>query len=231
MPTPTLEEKEIIMSEFIVHTVPGSPYGRAVLATLVEKGAGYRLSPVTPGTAKSEPHVSRHPFRRVPVLEHDGFILYETQAILRYLDRVLPRPALTPADPRAAARMDQVMNICDWYLFQGVNNVIGFHRIVRRRLMGLAPDEGAIAAAMPKAHVVFNELSRLLGSKSNLAGEEVTLADIQVAPQLDFLAATPEWERLTAASPNLVSWLDRMNARPSFTATTWERVADQAKAA
>jgi len=175
--------------------------------------------------------VSRHPFRRVPVLEHDGFILYETQAILRYLDRVLPRPALTPADPRAAARMDQVMNICDWYLFQGVNNVIGFHRIVRPRLMGLAPDEGAIAAAMPKAHVVFNELSRLLGSKSNLAGEEVTLADILVAPQLDFLAATPEWEPLTAASPNLVSWLDRMNARPSFTATTWERVADQAKAA
>jgi glutathione S-transferase len=32
----------------------------------------------------------------VPVLEHDGFLLYETQAILRYLDRVLPKPALTP---------------------------------------------------------------------------------------------------------------------------------------
>ena len=37
-------------------------------------------------------------------------------------------PALTPADPKAAARMDQVMNICDWYLFQGVDNVIGFQR-------------------------------------------------------------------------------------------------------
>ena len=53
------------------------------------------------------------------MLEHNGFLLYETQAILRYLDRVLPTPALTPADPRRAARMDQVMNVTDWYLFQG----------------------------------------------------------------------------------------------------------------
>jgi len=53
----------------------------------------------------------------VPVLEHDGFVLYETAAILRYLDRVLPDPRLTPADARRAARMDQLMSINDWYLF------------------------------------------------------------------------------------------------------------------
>jgi len=219
------------MSELVVHSIPGSPYGRSVLATLIEKEGKYRLSPVAPGTNRGEPHIARHPFGRVPVLEHDGFMLYETQAILRYLDRVLPGPVLTPADARAAARMDQVMNICDWYLFQGVSNVIGFHRIVGPRLMGLAPDEAAIAAAMPKARVVFDELSRLLGSKAHLAAEDVTLADLLVAPQLAFLTETPEWETLTAASPNLVAWLQRMNARPSFQATTWERVAAQAKAA
>lgn len=219
------------MSEFVVYSVPGSPYGRSVLATLLEKGASFRLAPVAPGTARSEPHISRHPFGRVPVLEHDDFMLYETQAILRYLDRVLPRPALTPADPKAAARMDQVMNICDWYIFQGVGNVIAFHRIVGPRLMGLQPDEAAIAQAMPKAHVVFNELSRLLGNKPYFAADEVTLADLLVAPQLDFLAATPEWTLLTADNANLVSWLDRMTARPSFAATTWERVAELAKAA
>jgi glutathione S-transferase len=219
------------MTDFIVHSVAGSPYGRAVLATLVEKGASYRFAPVAPGGNRQEPHVSRHPFGRVPVLEHDGYMLYETQAILRYLDRVLPDPALTPADPKAAGRMDQVMNICDWYLFQGVNNVIGFHRVVRPRLMGLAPDEAAIAEAMPKAHVVFNELSRLLGGGSYFAGDKPTLADILVAPQLGFLAETPEWAPLTEASPNLVSWLHRMEALPSFKATTWERVAELAKAA
>src|SRR5712692_2720949 len=118
------------MSAFIVHSIPGSPFGRAVLSTLEEKRASYRLSPVAPGTLRIEPHISRHPFGRVPVLEHDGFMLYETQAILRYLDRVLPAPPLTPAAPKAAASMDRAMNVNDWYLFNGVGNVIAFHRIV-----------------------------------------------------------------------------------------------------
>ncbi len=217
------------MSQFVVYSVPGSPYGRAVLATFGEKGAGYRFETVS--GSRSEPHISRHPFGRVPVLEHDGFMLYETQAIMRYLDRVLHGPVLTPADPAAAARMDQVMNICDWYLFQGVNNVIGFHRIVAPRLFGSAPDEAAIAAAMPKAHVVFKELSRLLGTRPWFTGELASLADILVAAHLDFLAQTPEWDQLAQTSPNLVSWLQRMNARPSFKSTTWERVAELAKAA
>ncbi len=219
------------MSGFIVYSVPGSPFGRAVLATFVEKGATYRFDSVPPGAAKSEPHISRHPFGRVPVLEHDGFMLYETPAILRYLDRVLSGSVLTPADSKGAARMDQVMNVSDWYLFHGVNNVIGFQRIVGPRLLGLAPDEAAIANAMPKARLVLGELSRLLGNKNYFTGDEVTLADLHVAPQLDFLARTPEWEPLTKNSPNLVSWLRRMNERASFQATTWERVAELAKAA
>jgi glutathione S-transferase len=173
----------------------------------------------------------RHPFARVPVLEHDGFVLYETQAILRYLDRVLPEPALTPSNAAAAARMDQVMNVCDWYLFQGVGSVIGFQRVVAPRLLGLPSDEAAIAQAMPKAHIVFRELSRLLGSSSFFAGERVSLADIMIAAQLDFFVATPEWQPLTASTPNLLPWLERMNARESLKTTTWERVAQLAQAA
>src|SRR5260370_1446210 len=193
------------MSEFIVHSIPGSPFGRAVLATLDEKRASYCLAAVTPGTMRSESHISRHPFGRVPVLEHGGFLLYETQAMLRYLDRVLPTPPLTPVDPKAAARMDQAMNVNDWYLFQGVNTVIGFHRVIGPRLMGLTPDEGAIAAAMPKAHAACNELARLLGPQLYFAGEAVSLADLLLAPQLDVLAETPKWAPLSAANRNLVA--------------------------
>ncbi|HVS78513.1 MAG TPA: glutathione S-transferase family protein [Steroidobacteraceae bacterium] len=219
------------MSNFIVHTIPGSPFGRAVLATLVEKGAPLRLAAVDPRSMKSQPYLSMHPFGRVPVLEHDGFRLYETQAIVRYIDRVLPAPGLTPKDPRAAARMDQILGICDWYLFQGVNNIIGFQRIVGPRLLGLSPDEAAIAEAMPRAHVVMAELSRLLGGNEYLAGAQVSLADIVVASHMDFLADTPEWRPLTAERPNLPAWLARMSARESLQATTWERVAAMAKAA
>jgi glutathione S-transferase len=223
--------EEATMSEFIVYSVPGSPFGRAVLATLEEKAASYRLLPVVPGTFRSPEHLARHPFGRVPVLEHDGFGLYESQAILRYLDRVLPTPALTPGDSRAAARMDQVMNVNDWYLFQGVANVIGFQRVVGPRLMGLKPDEAAIDAAMPQAHAVFTELARLLGEQQYFAGDAVSLADLLIAPQLAFLTQTPEWSVLGAPHANIVAWLARMEARPSFQATTWDRVAEMAKAA
>jgi glutathione S-transferase len=223
--------EEIIMSEFKVHSIPGSPFGRAVLATLEEKGASYRLSPVAPGSFRSPQHLARHPFGRVPVLEHDGFLLYETQAILRYLDRVLPTPSLTPANPKHAARMDQVMNVNDWYLFQGVGNVIGFHRVVGPRLMGLKPDEAAIEAVMPKARAVFAELARLLGGQPYFAGEAISLADLLAAPQIGFFTQTPEWSVLGVPHPNLVAWLARMEARPSLKATTWERVSEMAKAA
>jgi glutathione S-transferase len=219
------------MSEFIVYSIPGSPFGRAALTMLEEKGASYRFSPVAPGTMRSPKHLARHPFGRVPVLQHGGFMLYETQAILRYLDRVLPSPSLTPADAKRAARMDQVMNVNDWYLFQGVGSVIGFHRVVGPKLMGLKPDEAAIEAAMPKARAVFQELARLLGEQPYFAGETISLADFMVAPQLDFFTQTPEWAVLGAPHQNLVAWLARMEARPSLQATTWERVSEMAKAA
>ena len=219
------------MSDYLVHVVPGSPFSRSVLATLEEKGAPYRLVPVVPGTLRAPQHLSRHPFGRVPVLEDGDFRLYETQAILRYLDRVLPSPALTPADPRAAARMDQLMNINDWYLFHGVANVIAFQRIVGPRLLGLEADEGAIAAAVPRARVVLDELAALLGEQPYFAGATLTLADVLLAPQVDFLQQTPEWDTLAARHRNLQLWLDRMNARPSFAATTWTKVAALAQAA
>lgn len=219
------------MSEFTIHSIPGSPFGRAVLATLEEKGAAYKLSPVAPGAFRSPEHLARHPFGRVPVLEHDGFMLYETQAILRYLDRAIPEPALTPAGAKAAAMMDQALNVSDWYLFQGCGSVIGFQRVVGPKFMGITPDEAAIEAVMPRAHMVFQELSRLLGDKPYFAGDALSLADLHLAPQVEFFTHTPEWRLLGEPYPNLVAWLARMDARPSMQATTWERVGRMAQAA
>jgi len=127
--------------------------------------------------------------------------------------------------------MDQLMNVNDWYLFPGVASVIGFQRIVGPRLLGLTPDEQAIAAALPKARVVLEQLARELGTRDYFAGEQPTLADLLLAPQLEFLSQTPEWGPLTAPSANLDAWLARMASRPSMRATTWERVAQIAAAA
>ena len=85
------------MSEFVIHGVPGSPFVRAVLMDLEEKGLGWRLQALGPGDARSPEHLARHPFGRIPVVDHGGFRLYETQAVLRYVERIHPAP------PRAEA--------------------------------------------------------------------------------------------------------------------------------
>jgi glutathione S-transferase len=203
------------MKDFAVYTIPGSPFGRAVLATLEEKGARYRLNAMTPQQMRSPEHLALHPFGRMPILEHGDFRLYETQAILRYLDRVVPGPSHTPADAESAARMDQLMNVNDWYLFPGAASVIGFQRIVGPKLLGLATDEAAVAAAMPKTQVAVDVIAR-------------ELADLMLAPQFVFLAMTPEWASLAKAHAHLDRWLERMNAHRGMQATTWERVAAMA---
>ncbi len=56
----------------------------------------------------------------------------------------------------------------------------------------------------------------------------MSLADLLLAPQIDFLQQTPEWQPLTANAPNLGAWFERTNARASMAATTWERVTERA---
>jgi glutathione S-transferase len=191
------------MPDIIVHTIPGSPYARAVLATLEEKQVPWRIAPVMPNQLREPAHLSRNPFGRMPAVEHGDFMLYETQ----------------------------VMNINDWYLFQGCGNVIGFQRVVGPRVLGLTPDEAAIAAAMPHSHRVFRELSRLLGDKPYFAGDHISLAEMMLVPQLDFLAQSPEWSVLTSGLTNLGAWFERTISRPSFQATTWDQVLKAAAAA
>ena len=206
------------MSELVIHGVAGSPYMRAAQIAAEEKGAPWRLEPLPEGGGRSEAHLRRHPFGRIPAAEHDGFALYETQAIVRYIDRVFPGPALQPTDPRAAARMNQIMGINDCYLFPESIRVIGFQRIVGPALMGLTTDEAACAAAVPDTRRCIAALEALLGDGPFLAGDQFTLADVMVGPQMDFLAVTPEGEDLLAGS-RLLAWLERMRARPSFQAT------------
>ena len=207
------------MSEIVVHGVPGSPFLRSVMLGLEEKGQAYRLQPLGPGESKSEAYLKLHPFGRIPAFQHGDFVLYETQAILRYLDDMFPEPALEPAEPRAAAKMNQLVGINDWYLFPQVNRVIGFQRIVGPALMGLTPDEAAIAAAVPDAHRCLDVLDKAAGDGPYLVGGQVTLADLMIAPQMDFIAATPEGEEILKGCPRLAAWLERMRARPSMQAT------------
>jgi len=216
------------MSEIVVYGVPGSPYLRSALLALHEKGAPYRLAVLGRDIeARSEDHLRRHPFGRVPIVEHGDFRLYETQAIVRYLDAVLPGPALQPQKPCAAARMNQIAGIVDWYVFPAICVGITAERFLSQRFWNRGPDEANIAQAVPRAQVCLRELERLLGTSEFLTGDSLSIADLMLAPQLLFFRATPEAEQLMRGT-SLDAWLKRMQARPSIQATEVDRLKQAA---
>ena len=207
------------MSEFNVYGIPGSPFLRSVEIALHEKGLDYELHRMAPGEHKQPDYLARHPFGRIPAFEHDGFAVYETQAILRYLDDVFPAPPLTPGNPAARARMNQVIGIIECYYFPKAAAPISFNRIIGPRLLGIPGDESAIAEAMPMARTCFAEFERLIDDKPYLTGETFSLADIMLGAQLDLICEAPEGRALIEETPRLGAWLKRVVQRPSFIAT------------
>jgi glutathione S-transferase len=218
------------MSDFTVYGVPGSPYVRAALLGLEEKGCAWRLHAMPFGAFKAPEHLARNPFGRIPVLDHGDFRLYEAQAILRYLDRIIPEPRLTPRDPRAEARMNQICGITDWYFMPQVSATITFQRLVAPKI-GRPVDEAKVSEAIPKAEICVAEISRLLGEQPFMAGDELSIADLMLAPHLTMFAETAEGAPMLKRHSNIASWVERMNARPSMRSTTWDKLHELARAA
>jgi glutathione S-transferase len=171
------------MAGFVVHCVPGGPCVQAALLVSEEKGADYHFAALPPGTLKQEPHLSHHPFGRIPAFEHDGWMLYETQAILRYADAVVPEPRLQSADPRAETRMNPVMGIADWYVMPQISRTITFNRVVARRF-GRPVNEEAVMETIPDAGHCIGELARLRDVHDWMASVALSLTDLQLAPHL-----------------------------------------------
>ena len=129
-----------------------SVYVRTVRLTLAEKRIAYRLEEVdvfAPGGPPRHYLEHHHPFGRIPAFEHDVFRLYETGAITRYVDTAFAGPRLQPADPRACARMNQIIGVLDNYAYRTLVWDVFVER-VRASAQGRQPDEARIAAALPK---------------------------------------------------------------------------------
>jgi glutathione S-transferase len=207
------------MTGIAVYGIPGSPFLRSVEIALKEKNLSYQFHALAPGEHKQPEYLARHPFGRVPAFEHDGFAIYETQAILRYLDDVFPNPPLTPGNAKQRARMNQVIGIIEWYFFPKAAAPIAFNRIIGPRLLGLPGDEAAVADAMPMARTCFAELDGLLGDQPYFGGDSICIADIMLAAQLDLFSECAEGRELMGGTSGLPQWLQRMVDRPSFAAT------------
>ncbi|MGE0260495.1 MAG: glutathione S-transferase family protein [Alphaproteobacteria bacterium] len=206
------------MARPIVYGPAGSTYVWSVRLALAEKGVAHELVHVPFGAHREEPHLSRHPFAKVPAFEHDGFALYETQAILRYIDEGFPVSPLQPTDLHQFARMSQIMGIVDSYAWQAIAAGIVFNRMLAPRL-GLPVDEEAVAEAVPRTRLCLSEFARLMGDQPFMAGERISLADLMVTPLLYYLARVPEGEAPLDENPSLRAWMRRIEDRQSFQVT------------
>jgi glutathione S-transferase len=208
------------MAKPVVYGPGYSTFVRTARLALEEKGAEYDLVEVDllTGAGQSAEHLARHPFGKVPAFEHDGFAFYETDAIARYVDETFPGTDLVPADARSRARMNQAMSVLASYAYPCLISQIFMQRAVMP-MIGNAPDEAAIAAALPKAETALGALEQLIDGNRYLAGDRLSLADLLLIPIYDYVRQTPEGEKLLEATPNLRRWWDEVRTRPSVERT------------
>jgi len=208
------------MAAPIVYGPDYSTYVRTVRLALEEKGVAYQFVDVKmlEGQHREPEHLKRHPFGFVPAFEHDGQMIYETSAIVRYVDRAFPGPALQPSDPKQAARMDQIFAITDSYAYPSIITKIVMQRVVAPMLGGTA-EQAVIESGFERARLSLREIERLQGGAPFLAGERISLADLHLAPVFAYLMATPEAGKVLSKDSRLAAWWERMNARPSMAKT------------
>ena len=210
------------MSEPTLYGASYSVYVRAVQLALIEKGVGYQQVEVDVFAADgpSPEHRARHPFSKIPAFDHNGFELYETGAITRYIDEAFAGPPLQPSTPRERARMNQVIGILDSYAYRTLVWDIYVERVSKPR-EGKATDEARVAAALPHAERCLRALAALQGAW--LAGDALTLADLHAAPMFAYFVRAPEAAALLDREPGLRGWWERIAARRSMQLTAYER--------
>ncbi len=204
------------MSEVIVFGMPQSGYVRAVRLACEEKGADHVVKPMMPAEMRD---AGRHPFGRMPAMEHEGTRLFESSAILRYLDRTFEGPALEPADPRQALLSVQWESAIHDYLIPTLGRRYILQYIFPKGPDG-EPDRAVIEAALVEARGQLAVLSEALEAAGPFFfGAGPAIPDLLLTPTLAYLEAMPEGPELLGAAPGLRGLLEAMKARESFQRT------------
>lgn len=193
---------------------PMSTCTRKVLAVLAEKGheAEFVLVDLMKGEHKQPAFLARHPFGVVPALEDDGFVLYESRAIIRYLDAKLSGPKLTPTDLRAFGLMEQWIGVEQSYFTPHVMKAVMERMFAPMR--GATPNEEAIVQGVADASKALDVLERALEGQEYLVGS-FSLADISYAPYLEYFVVAGGADAV-GSRPNVSAWWKRVSGRPSW---------------
>jgi len=161
------------------------------------------------GVVDTPDYANLNPNRLVPTIDDDGFVLWESNAIVRYLAARYGEGGLWPTDVRVRADADRWM---DWMETKLVPSI----RPVFWQLIRTAPedrDADAIAAGVADLARQFEILDAALGGRDFVAGDRLTIGDIPVG------CAAYRYFGLNIerpALPNVERWYDRLTERPAF---------------
>jgi glutathione S-transferase len=193
---------------------PMSTCTRKVLTTLVETGTPFTFVTVdfASGEHKQAAHLARQPFGQVPALDDDGFELYESRAMCRYINEKAGG-RLVPGDLQGRARMEQWISV-ETSNFSGHAMKFVYHHLLQRPQEPAALE--AAGAGLDRALAVMDAQ---LADHEFIAGEAFTLADVSFMPYIEYLMLSPVRERVQA-HPRVAAWWDRISARPSWKAAT-----------
>jgi glutathione S-transferase len=202
-----------------LHAYKYSVYSWIARLVLAEKGVDYdyiEVNPFSPDLA--EEYLEKHPFRRVPVLVHDDFPIYETAAITRYVDETFPGESLQPTATRPRARMAQIISIVDAYGYRPMVRQVFAHRVFRPRA-GQPGDEAEIQSGLTASERVLAALEALAEPGDYLVGSRLSLADLHLAPMMAYFVAAEEGSSMLAHHEKLSAWWASIRNLPAMVAT------------
>ena len=206
------------MTDMTLWGFDGSTYVRTVKMLLAEKGfTNFKQVSldVLAGEPKSAEHLERHPFGKVPVLDHDGMRIVETSAIARYLNDILPGKSLVPATPKDRARMDMIVGIVDSYGYGSLIGGVAAYHLFPDFVGGM--NQKMRDAGIENGRKVLELAMKTKGSSPFIAGE-LSLADLYLAPIAFYVSLTPDKDLLFNV-PGFADWWTSVQALQSFRET------------
>lgn len=194
---------------------PRSNYVRTARMALEEKGLAYRLTTAGPHTPELLAH---NPFGRMPAFTDGPISLYETRAIVGYIDEAFGDPIFTPAGLTAHARCEQWVSVINCHAYDAIIRRYVLQYVFPKGEDG-KPDRKVIDAAVPDIAKHLDVFEQAYGPRDYLVGNGLTMADLFLAPLVFYLGMFPETAALLESHPNIRRGYGVMQARPSFAAT------------
>jgi glutathione S-transferase len=195
-----------------------SVYTRIARLALRAKEVEHETIEVDPFAKLSEAYLKLNPFGRIPVLTHGAFELFETGAITRYVDRAFPGRPLQPESAAALPRMDQVISVVDSYAYWPMVRQVSSHGFFRPRF-GEESSREEIEAGLQASRKVLSYLDDVAGEGLVLGGRDLTLADLHLAPMMDYFVRAEAGKATLSSYPALQGWWDRISVLDVLRAT------------